>query len=186
LALSHPAGNAVYVARPCQYVDAEQTGCPSRYWTSERFSAEVIAATSCTAEKLKQRYQAHRLLLVGYSGGAAVAALVAARRDDIAGLITIAGNLDHAAWTHHHKVSPLVGSLNPADESAKLERIPQWHFVGLNDRNITPALVQGFADLFPAATRPKIEIQPGFDHVCCWAENWPSLWRSVFGGQPSQ
>jgi hypothetical protein len=44
-----------------------------------------------------------------------VASLVAARRHDVVRLVTVAGNLDHLAWTTLHGVSPLTGSLNPAD-----------------------------------------------------------------------
>lgn len=110
LALAQPEGNAAYLARPCQYVDAETSACSRRYWTDQRFAPEVIEATDNAVDILKQKFAATRLTFVGYSGGAAVAALVAARRNDVGRLITVAGNLDHRAWTAYHHLSPLTGT----------------------------------------------------------------------------
>lgn len=177
LALAQPEGAAAYLGRPCQYGDAAASRCASRYWTSHRFAPEVIAATDQAINVLKQRSGASHLTLVGYSGGGAVAALVAARRTDVEQLLTVSGNLDHQAWTSYQRVQPLLGSLNPADQIEALRPIPQWHFVGARDDNTTPALVSGFAERFPAGQRPVVHVVPGFDHTCCWVENWPRLWR---------
>jgi dienelactone hydrolase len=179
LALAHPHGQAAYLARPCQYVVAEATACDSRYWMQARFAPDVIHAMNQAIDALAQRIGASELTLVGYSGGGAVAALVAARRSDVVRLLTVAGNLDHAAWTKHHAVSPLFDSLNPVDEVAALKSIPQWHAVGSEDTNTTPALLRAYADHFPPSQRPAIHIEPGFDHHCCWAERWPELWRNA-------
>lgn len=177
LALTQPVGNAAYVARPCQYVRNER--CTTAFWTSARFAPDVIAATNAAIDQLKQMLSAKHLTLVGYSGGAAVAALVAVQRDDVVRLVTVAGNLDHAAWTRHHRVTPLSGSLNPADQIAALTRIPQWHFVGANDSVIPPQLLQAFSAQFPAARRPSVRIVPDADHHCCWTNRWPSLWNEA-------
>ena len=181
LALAQPEGNAVYLARPCQYQSSNETvDCPQRYWTEERFAPEVIEASNRAVDQLKVRFGAERLTLVGYSGGAAVAALIAARRADVERLITVAGNLDHRAWTTRHRLAPLTGSLNPAaDAIPALSRIAQWHFVGDQDRIIPPELVQGFAERFPAGKQPRVIEHGEFDHHCCWAEAWPGLWRSM-------
>jgi dienelactone hydrolase len=182
MALAHPEGNAAYLGRPCQYVDAETTGCARRYWTDARFSAEVIDAASKAVDVLKSRFGATRLNLVGYSGGAAVATLLVARRDDIDRLVTVAGNLDPLDWTSHHRVSPLSGSLTPVAVVAKLDGRRQWHFVGSKDTIIPPTMVQRFALRFPAENRPNVLIEPQFDHVCCWAETWASRWNTLVGG----
>lgn len=179
LALAQPDGAAAYLARPCQFVDAEARQCASRYWTEERFAPQVVDATNRAIDRLKQRFAARQLTLVGYSGGGAIAALVAARRHDVERLVTVAGNLDHRTWTTYQRIRPLNGSLNAADQVEALSQIPQWHFVGEKDGNITPALVQGFAERFPPSQRPVVRIEPGFDHRCCWVERWPSLWRDM-------
>lgn len=168
-------GAAAYLARPCQYLLAANPGCSQRYWTQQRFAPELIHASNQALEQLKQRFQARQLVLVGYSGGAAVAALLAARRDDVAGLITVAGNLDHAAWSSQLALTPLAGSLNAADSWAQLLRVPQLHFVGTDDRQTGMLAVAPFVQRFPPAKRPPVSLQSGFGHQCCWAANWPAL-----------
>jgi pimeloyl-ACP methyl ester carboxylesterase len=167
---------AVYLARPCQYAQgANRRGCDTRYWTRARFSEEVIAASSQAVSSLKLRTGADNLILIGYSGGAAVAALVAARRNDVDKLVTVAGNLDHRAWTAWHRVSPLNESLNPADAWQALQPVPQLHLVGAEDRIIPPAIVDSYRRHFPATAKPAMRIIDGFDHHCCWAGQWPAL-----------
>ena len=176
MALRHPHGAAAYLARPCQYAEAaDARNCQPAYLTDRRFAAEVIEASDEAIGALKQRAGAARLILVGYSGGGAVAALVAARRNDVVQLITIAGNLDHRAWTEQHGVPQLTGSLNPADEWRMLMNLPQRHFVGARDEVVGKAVLDAYAARFPADRRPQVIVVPDFDHVCCWAEKWGEL-----------
>jgi len=170
LALAQPGGNAAYLGRPCQYVHSKPQNCPARYWTEARLSPEVVVATNQAIDVLMAKYGASRLTLVGYSGGGAVAALIASRRNDVDQLITVAGNLDHRAWTNHHRVQPLDGSLNPADEVDKLLNVDQWHLVGSEDRVIPPSLVKAFTERFPSSRRPVVEDMVGFDHQFCWVQ----------------
>ena len=179
LALANPGGNAAYLARLCQYIDADARGCSQRYWTEQRFAPEVIEASDKALDALKARFSARQLTLVGYSGGGAVATLLAARRNDVTNLITVAGNLDHAAWTRHHRTKPLTGSLNPADARDALKEIRQWHFAGGQDRIMPPELIESFANRFPETQRPVVLVEPDYDHECCWAENWPRLLEQI-------
>lgn len=174
LALQHDIG-AAYLARPCQYVVDDPACMDERWWTSHRFAPEVIAATDQAIEVIKQRYHAGHMVLIGYSGGGAVAALVAARRNDVVGLVTVAGNLDTHTWTDIHHVQPLTGSLNPADYWALLQHIPQTHYVGMKDKIVPPIMVESFAARFPVGQRPIIRKMEGYDHQCCWIEHWPEL-----------
>jgi dienelactone hydrolase len=177
LALRHPHGMAVYLARPCQYVEASDAkNCRETYWTGGRFAPEVIEASDQAINVLKQRVGADKLVLVGYSGGGAVAALVAARRKDVVRLVTVAGNLDHRAWTGMHHVPPLEESLNSANEWRALVNIPQRHFVGARDEVVSRDVADSYASRFPADRRPEIVVIPDFDHVCCWVEKWSTVW----------
>lgn len=175
LALVHPNGNAAYLARPCQYVGGAQAKCNQRYWTFARFAPEVVASMNNGVSQLKATFQSQSLTLVGYSGGAAIAALIAARRDDVAELITVAGNLDHKAWTRHHNLSPLAGSVNAADVSAKLAGVKQRHFLGGQDMTIPPVLAKLWPPELRGVQDANLRIIEGFDHACCWEQSWAVL-----------
>lgn len=180
LALRHPGRAVAYLARPCQYAQTTDAGhCPPRYWTGARFAPEVVQATDQALTQLMQAVGARQLVLVGYSGGGAVAALVAARRSDVRRLVTVAGNLDHAAWTRWHRVTPLSESLNPVDEWERLRALPQVHLAGAQDSVVPPALTQGYVQRYPAKQRPTLRVLPGQDHACCWADAWPALAAQV-------
>ncbi|MEW6329984.1 MAG: alpha/beta hydrolase [Pseudomonadota bacterium] len=176
LALRHPRGAAAYLARPCQYVEAaDAKNCRETYWTAGRFAAPVIEASSQAIDALKQRAGASRLVLVGYSGGGTVAALVAARRGDVDRLVTVAGNLDHRAWTEMQGLPALAESLNPADEWRALQALPQRHFVGGRDNTVGRRVTESYLARFPPDRRPEVVTLPDFDHVCCWVERWDSI-----------
>lgn len=185
LALAQPEGNAVYLGRPCQYpeaqrpLDAGREQCPQRYWTDARFAPEVVVATGMAIDTLKTQFGATQVTLVGYSGGGAVAALLAARRNDIEQLITVAGNLDPVAWTRFHHIDPLVGSLNPADEADKLASVPQQHFVGADDAVIPPTLVDRWPQALVGKNNANVRVIKGFSHGCCWGEQWAELYRAA-------
>lgn len=176
LALRDPGAASAYLARPCQYVTGgERRGCELGLWTQRRFAPLVIDAMDAAVSRLKERFAAEELSLVGYSGGGAVAALVAARRPDVRRLVTVAGNLDTAAWVAHHRLTPLLGSLNPADAWPALAGIEQIHFVGGSDRAVPPLVARAFAARFPAERSPRIEVIEDFDHACCWPAAWAKL-----------
>ncbi len=176
LALNHPAGNAVYLARPCQYMGGiTARNCSKHDWSDHRFSEEVITSTNEALNALKAEFNATKLQLIGFSGGGAVAALLAARRDDITRLITVAGNLDHQAWTSHHKISPLTGSFNPADYRLKLTKVKQIHFVGSDDKIMPPFLARDFIAGLPNSANAKVIAIPNQSHGCCWESIWTEL-----------
>jgi dienelactone hydrolase len=182
LALNHSNGNAAYLARPCQFVGGNNArGCDKSYWTDKRFAENVIAASNQAIKALKEKFGATQLQLVGYSGGGAIATLVAARRNDILRLITVAGNIDHQVWTATKKISPLTGSLNPADYWRELSNIEQIHFTGGNDPIIGTFVAHSYLKRYQDDKNIKIITLPNFDHHCCWAEQWGDLFREYVG-----
>lgn len=187
LAVQDPALHRLYLARPCQYLaDAERARCSPVYWSDGRFAPEVVAATDAAISAAKRESGAARVRLVGYSGGGAVAALVAARRDDVSLLITIAGTLDHARWTRDAGVSPLSRSLNPADEAARLAAVPQIHFVGDRDRIVPPAVADSFVARLPDRSRVRVVRMSDHTHECCWTDAWPDLLARHLAQRPQQ
>lgn len=176
LAVRETAPLTVYLARPCQYTrDRDRRGCNPRHWTTRRFAEEVVDATDRAIEHYKLLLGASAIELVGYSGGGVVAALVAARRDDVVGLTTVVAPLDHSAWTAHHSITPMAGSLNPADLTSRLERIPQVHFVGGDDSVVPVTVARAYRARMDDPARTRIVIRDGYDHDCCWVRNWKNL-----------
>jgi len=177
MALADPDAKATaYLARPCQYVMAEHPrGCESGVWTLRRLSPEAIESLNLAVDALKTRVGAKRVVLIGYSGGGAAAVLLAARRTDVAGLVTVVANLDLGYWTARYKLSPLIGSTDPVTVANAVATIPQVHFSGARDTTVGGDVTRSFLRRLPS-TAPATHIDvPDFTHVCCWADRWPSL-----------
>lgn len=136
---------AIYLARPCQYT--KQT-CDKKEYTSHRYSYVIIQSYDTLLNELKTEFGFSSFVLVGHSGGGVIAALLASQREDIDFFITIASNLDTFFWTNYHNISPLIGSLNPADFAYLLENIPQYHLIGKNDTNVPFEVFQSYESKF--------------------------------------
>lgn len=176
LALAEPHRVSAYLGRPCQFEPGRLAqACHSGDWTQARFSPAMVEAMDQAVSQLKQLFGAGRLVLVGYSGGGTLAALLAARRTDVTLLVTVAAVLDHAAWTRHHGVSPLVGSLNPAAQTQALRGVRQIHFVGGRDTVSGQPAVQPYLDRLAASDKALLIEVPSFNHQCCWVRQWPLL-----------
>jgi hypothetical protein len=169
LAARDTAPAVAYLARPCQFTDSEERrNCSPVFWTSARFSEPVISDISAVLDRAMHEAGAHRLELVGYSGGGAVALLVAARRDDVDLVVTVAGNLDHAFWTDLHHVSPLRDSLNPADFTRRLEAVNQIHIVSADDAVVPPAVVASYMGRMDDPSRVRVVTVHGLAHTDDW------------------
>jgi hypothetical protein len=171
---SKPA-NIVYISRPCQFhLSRLQKNCDSKYWASHRYSDEVIAATNHVVSLLKRQSRAKKITLVGFSGGATVALLMAARRDDIELIKTVAGNLDHQAFTELHKVTPLRGSLNPTNFPNELSKVNQIHFIGENDKIVPKQIFDSYYQVVGGRCN-KLRVVDGAAHDSGWQDSWPKL-----------
>jgi pimeloyl-ACP methyl ester carboxylesterase len=157
---------AWYLTRPC-YEHLIDPGCRTGLWTSARYSTEVVDSMAAALRSNLAQYPAQDIMLIGYSGGGVLATLLAPRLPRVAGIITIAANLDVAAWAQLHGYLPLVDSLDPAREPARLPA--HVLLTGDRDENVPVAVVAGYL-----ATHPGVmEVHyPAFDHVCCWRRDW--------------
>lgn len=122
----------LYIARPCQYIKTKI--CSKKDWTSHRFSKKIINSTNEAINNIKKDYDNQSFTMTGFSGGGAIATILAAKRNDVKKLVTYAGNLDTKKWTKIHNISELNGSLNPSDYTKDLEGITQIHYVGRFDK----------------------------------------------------
>jgi hypothetical protein len=180
LAALDGAANVLYVARPCQFQPpAGSVACDPVYWTRRIYSPEVIASVDAVIGAFARRTSG-RVRLVGYSGGGAVAVLVAAAGlTDVQDLRTVAADISSTRFTAYHKVSPYSGSLDPADAAARLKGLPQIHFVGGRD-DVVPALI---ARDYEARMGPSgclaVVIVAEAAHERGWAAAWPAALARV-------
>lgn len=141
IAFGDKSPNVIYLGRPCQYVKSPI--CSKRHWTTARFAPEIINAEY---EAIKQIAGNQQVILIGFSGGAQIAGLVATAKPglNVKKIITIAGNLDHLAWTQYHNLPPLNESMNLESYRKQFAKIPQIHYVSSNDEVMPPILAREF------------------------------------------
>jgi len=169
--------NSLYLARPCQYTRQPLPAtCTVELWTNARYGERALRALNDALDdrlaSLNWTAEKSRIYLIGYSGGATMALLMAADRTDVAGVITVAGNLDIDAWTSHHEVSPLDASSNPASLVDALSDVPQVHWRGGLDRVVPLETQAGYLQRLPSTAQVKVYSLVGYDHTCCWSETW--------------
>jgi len=175
LAAADPAANVVYLARPCQFTPMRMNpACNVRDWTGGRFSSGIVRSIDEAISQFAARVPGQPLDLVGYSGGGAIAVLVAARRHDVRSIRTVAGNLDDEFVNRLHRVSPMPESENAIDFASRVATIPQIHFSGAGD-TVVPALVARRFVAAAGARCARARIVPDIGHDGDWARSWPAL-----------
>ncbi|KPW60483.1 MULTISPECIES: alpha/beta fold hydrolase [Pseudomonas syringae group genomosp. 2] len=173
MAVNDPTPSA-YLARPCQFITAP--ACSAALWTNRRFSQAVVTSLSSALDHMKQRYGNNEFELIGYSGGATLALLLAGQRNDITLIQTIAGNLAPNQWTELKGLSPLNGSLDPLDYIQRLALIPQRHLSGTRDEMIPTELAKHYIKQLGNGACSQLVIVSGPSHEDGWEEVW-ELWR---------
>lgn len=177
--------NVIYMARPCQYRQTTKA-CDIIYWSSHRFSVEVVDAMNNALTQLNAKNRP--IELVGYSGGAAIAALLTAKRQDVTNLRTIAGNLDHDWVNRYHHVDTTPNSLNAIDIASKISHIPQMHFAGLKDTIVPVEVAKRFIEKSQqlSSSQPKKNAHcvnlklVQAEHQAGWTSHWPALLNIKF------
>ncbi|MFO1352903.1 MAG: alpha/beta hydrolase [Gammaproteobacteria bacterium] len=163
---------SVYLGRPCYHGEASTPPCTPLLWTLRRYAPEIIDSMAAALRTINPARRQRPLVLIGYSGGGALAMLLAERVPETTAVLTIAGNLDITAWADLHGYTPLYGSLNPTTQAPLPPRIAQLHYSGGKDANIPPALSRAALERQPCAI--LIEV-PSYEHVCCWRQKWSDI-----------
>jgi pimeloyl-ACP methyl ester carboxylesterase len=161
---------ALYLGRPC-YLGAPglQRDCGPYWWTAGRYAPAVVDSLAVALGRLLGPAPRPQLTLIGFSGGGTLALLLAAREPAVAEVVTLAGNLDVAAWTARHGYSPLRGSLDPARLPPLPPRIRQVHLLGRRDPVIPR---EAFVRAVRRQPGAQLHWVAGYDHSCCWTEGW--------------
>jgi predicted alpha/beta hydrolase family esterase len=170
--MSRDPGPALYIGRPCYHGLAESPDCSPWLWTNGRYSEEVVKSMAAALRRALGPDSEREVTLIGYSGGGVLAMLIAARTEQVAAVVTIAANLDIAAWADHHGYSRLLGSLNPATQPPLPARIRQIHLAGERDIRVPAHLSEPAVARQPNA---RLVVVPNFGHVCCWERAWPAI-----------
>lgn len=167
---------SIYLGRPCYYGLAAQASCQPALWTHGRYSPEVIDSMAVALREFLAAHQHEGLVLLGHSGGGAIAMLLAEQFPQTRAVVTLSGNLDVDAWAKHHGYTPLHTSLNPARRPPLNPGIVQLHFAGGRDTTVPPSLISGVLARRPSAELYLIE---SYDHACCWLQLWPCVLGTV-------
>ncbi len=173
LMLSDP-NRAILIGRPCYHQKAPQDACrDNKWWTSHRYSAEVIQSLKSALEHLVPKDKS--IALIGFSGGGSLAVLLASDRTlNIHELVTVSANLDIEAWASHNGYTPLFGSRNPVDV-LPLE-IKNTHIYGQTDTRLG---FEKWLELLQTSAYSNAIVVPRFDHACCWSNDWPNLLLNI-------
>lgn len=167
---------SLYISRPCYGFahDALPQTCTAKYWTTARYSQEIVDALSQALDVGKQQVNLaeRKIVLIGHSGGGALAMLLAGQRADVTGVITLAGNLHIDAWTQLHGYHPLTESINPFHQARLPAQIKRWHFAGTDDRNIPPHLL---ALTCQRDRDAECKTLDKVAHEFGWLGHWPGI-----------
>lgn len=161
----------LYIGRPCYDRPVMESECTFTWWTDARYSATVVQSLAAAIRRYQHESRFERLILVGYSGGGVLAELVAHEVTEVVAVVTIAANLDVAAWTEYHGYLPLTASLNPA-AIANTASWPEIHLLGEEDEVVPPHTLQRYFERNPGDIVWRYRE---FGHVCCWREEWPGI-----------
>lgn len=162
--------NVIYLARPCQLSPSDlQSVCTSYDWQQGRYSKKIISSIS----EVLDQYKFKKINLIGFSGGGAIAVLVAAQRNDISSIKTVAGNLDLIEMDRYHKTIPLTGSLDPMSVATKINHIPQLHFSGSEDQIVPLQVTKNYVAKSNSDKVKYIIVKA--KHNSGWYKIWPEL-----------
>lgn len=179
MAHTQPEGVSMFIQWPCQQISADNSECKSIFAVDKRFDPVVLWSMSDAIDQLKRKTTINQIILVGYGDGGLMASLIAARRHDVVGLVTVATPFD---------LPVMDGQTILSDEVIREHHfvsLPQIHLVGSDDKNVQATATQQFLHAFPASDQRLLIEEKGFTHDCCWADQWPDIWKNLKSGIPA-
>ena len=163
---------AILLGRPCYYGLSQTDSCDNKYWTSHRYSKQVVDSMSQVLNTWLEKYQFKEIVLIGYSGGGTIAVLMADKIKNIVKVVTVAANLDVTKWSEFHGFSTLTQSLNPAERVKLNPEIKQIHFAGKQDKVVPSFIIKAYVE---TQNNAKYYEFPDKNHSCCWNDGWGEL-----------
>jgi predicted esterase len=158
---------AVALLRPGYGDKAGRTSDGDNYGRADSYTPANIAAIANAIEALKKHYQPTQTILVGHSGGAAIAGVLIGKSPALAqAAVLISCPCDLARWRKERKGSPWTRSESP---SSYVGKVPSSTTViaitGTDDDNTSPALAQDYiAQLVKRGVPATFEIAKAAGH----------------------
>ena len=172
-------GNIAYIAPPCTYLTLEAMDkCDKTIFADHRYSEKVLQGYDHILARYRNRYDISGFHLVGYSGGATTAALLADRHPDVVSLRTVAGELDLDIVAENLGLDPLYASRNPAEASLALGGLPQHHFLGDEDTIVTADVLSSYVQSIGPSPCVRTTMVNNATHHKGWVSKWPSLLKA--------
>lgn len=172
LAARDDAENIAYLGRPCQFIKFPQKkGCDDDYWKDKRYTEEIIHAYEVALDDIVKTYDLNGIHLVGYNGGANIAAILTAHNKNIVNLRTVAGNLNPEIASN----TKYTDAIFAIDYGSKLSDVPQIHFIGERDSYITPQVYHSYRQSVGLSECIDYKIVPETTHRRGWVEKWSEL-----------
>ena len=166
---------SLYLGRPCYLGLSKTKNCHPWYWTSARYSKEVVNSMRQVLTQYIHKQKIKHIVLIGHSGGGALAILLAPYFKQTTAVVTIAGNIDTEKWIKHHSYSPLQG-LNPRDILPLSADIYQYHLIGNLDTKIPKDLT---INALKGQKNTQLMIISDFGHNCCWQQIWEKILQCI-------
>ncbi|MCF7987747.1 MAG: alpha/beta hydrolase [Methylovulum sp.] len=160
---------AILLGRPCYHGLSHSLGCEGRLWTSKRYARDIVDSMAAALKSWLQTHPFNHLVLIGHSGGGTLATLMVEQIAEVQTVVTLAANLDVAAWCRFHDAEPLLDSLNPMTEKPLASHIKQFHLAGARDEVVPARIIESYAKRQPDAVYMRFLE---FDHHCCWETIW--------------
>ena len=163
---------AIYLGRPC-YFDLNDKSCSAYWYTHGRYSEPVVTSL---INVINERVPQKNIVLVGHSGGATLALLMAQHLKQVKAIVTIAGNLNVKAWIEHHQYATLVGSLDPSTRQASTRHLWQEHYYSPLDTVIKAEWIKAFS---MSQNKSKLIELPAKGHSQAWNEYQTEIMQRV-------
>jgi pimeloyl-ACP methyl ester carboxylesterase len=170
------SSRSAYIGRPCYFGTATEDSCTSDDWTFGRYSTDVIDSMATVIEAVRSSLGQRDVVIFGHSGGGAIARLLATKVSGVVAIVTIAANLDTAAWTEVHGYLPLTTSLNPAELDPLPATIVHLQLIGEDDKVVPLGVTESYRR---AGHQIGVWSFESFDHRCCWQSVWPTILARV-------
>jgi pimeloyl-ACP methyl ester carboxylesterase len=164
--------NSIYVGRPCYFGMMGGVHCEPDVWTFGRYSVDVVDSMAAVIGSIVKDGEYHHVTLIGYSGGGAIALLVASHIPEVKSVVTVAANLDTDEWIRIRGFLPLHNSLNPANSEPLPSTIAHVQLAGRQDEVVPLSVTESFRR---SGHQFELWLYEDFDHRCCWERAWPDI-----------